>query len=87
MMGKKDIYTQWKEYRRYVPVPENFSDGVMAAIEANVPSGEDELPAGLTELSNRIARWGAAAGLVMLGIFRILYIAANLLQANPLMPY
>lgn len=86
-MERKDLYTQWKEYRRHVPVPENFSDGVMAAIEANVPSGEDELQAGLTKLSNRITRWGAAAGLLMLGIFRILYIAGNLLQANALMPY
>jgi hypothetical protein len=87
MMKKEDIYSQWKEYRRHVPVPENFSDGVMAAIENQEPSNDGELPAGLTDFSNRITRWSAAAGLVMLGLFRILYIAGNLLQANPLMPY
>jgi hypothetical protein len=87
MMKKEDVYTQWKAYRRDVPVPEDFASGVMAAIENQKPIHDNELPAGLTAFSNRITRWGAAAGLVMLGIFRILYIAANLLQANPLMPY
>ncbi len=85
-MKKEDLYTQWKAYRQNVPVPDHFAGTVMAAIENRAPKGEEELPAILTDLSNRMTRWGVAAGLVMLGLFRLLYIAANLLRANPLMP-
>jgi hypothetical protein len=86
-MEKEDLYTQWKEYRRHVPVPENFTGNLMAAMDKQVPRADKELPAGLTVFSNRIMRWSAAAGLVMLGLFRILYIAGNLLRANTLMPF
>jgi hypothetical protein len=86
-MKKEDLYTQWKAYRQNVPVPDHFANTIMAAIENQAPRGEEELPAALTDLSNRITRWGVAAGLVMLGLFRLLYIAINLLRANPLMPY
>lgn len=86
-MRKEDLYTQWKAHRQNVPVPDHFAGTVMAAIEKQPPRGEEELPAALTDLSNRITRWGVAAGLVMLGLFRLVYIAVNLLRANPLMPY
>jgi hypothetical protein len=85
-MKKEDVYTQWKAHRQNVPVPEHFASTVLAAIENRPPRGEEELPAALTDLSNRITRWGVAAGLVMLGLFRLVYIAVNLLRANPLMP-
>ena len=86
-MNKETIFLQWKEHRRHLPVPENFSAGVMARIEIQTPRQEYELPAGLTDFPNRLVQWGAAAGLVLLGIFRILYIAANLLRTSALMPY
>jgi hypothetical protein len=86
-MEKEDFYTQWKEYRRHVRVPENFSNSVMTAVENQAPGNDDALPIGSTDFSNRIIRWGVAAGLMMLGLFRILYIAGSLLRANPLMPY
>ena len=86
-MKEEDVYAQWKVYRRNVPVPGHFASTVMSAIENQAPREEEELPAALADLSNRITRWGVAAGLVMLGLFRLLYIAANLLRANSLMPY
>lgn len=87
MMDREDFYARWKEYRREVPVPEHFTDGVMAAIESQDLREEYELPTGLTGFSNRLMQRVAAGGLLLLGLFRILYIAGNLLRANPLMPY
>ena len=86
-MDEKDYYTQWKEHRRQVPAPDHFADSVMSAIENQDPGEEYELPPGLVVFSNRVMRWAAAAGLLLLGFFRILYVAGNLLRANPLMPY
>jgi hypothetical protein len=85
-MDKEDFYTQWKEMRRHVPVPGNFSGGVMAVIQKQTPGNNEELPAGLIHFPGRFIRWSTGAGLVILGLLRILYIAGNLIQANPLMP-
>ena len=86
-MEKDLFYARWKERRRQVSVPDHFTSGVMAAIE-NLDTGEEyELPPVMVDLSNRLMRRAAAAGLLLLGLFRILYIAGNLLRANPLMPY
>jgi hypothetical protein len=86
-MEQKDVYTQWKDYRRHVPVPEDFSSGVMAAIERRVFRNDDELPDAMALLSSRLKRWSVAAALVLLGIGRIAFITVNLLRANPLAPY
>jgi hypothetical protein len=86
-MEKKDIYTQWKEHRRHIPVPENFASSVMAAIENRGPKEEHELPAALTGIRNRLLQWSAAASLLLLGLLRIGFIALNLLRANSLVPY
>ena len=86
-MKEETIYTQWKENRRQVPVPERFVVGVMAKIENQVKKQGYELPVGLTDIHNRLMQWSAAAGLVLLGLFRIFYIAANLLRTNQLMPF
>ena len=86
-MKKDAFYDQWKEHRRQVPVPEHFSAGVMARITTQVPREEYELPAGLTVIHNRLMQWSAAAGLVLLGLFRIFYIAANLIRTGPIMPH
>jgi hypothetical protein len=85
-MNKEDFYAQWKSYRRHVPVPEDFAGGVMAAIEHRRIMEEYELPCGWTGFSTPLMRWTTAAGLLLLGLFRILYIAGNLIRANPLMP-
>ena len=86
-MKRETIYTHWKNRRRQIPVPKDFAAAVMATIEHRAPKEESELPAGLTEFPNRLLQWSAAAGLVFLGLFRIFYIAANLLRTNLLMPY
>ena len=86
-MNDKDFYARWKEHRRHVPVPDHFTDGVMAAIEKQNPGEEDELPAEIIDFSNHLKRWAAAAGLLLLGLFRILYVIGNLLRTNSLMPY
>jgi len=86
-MKEETLYTQWKENRRQVPVPERFAAGVMAKIENQVQTDGYELPVGLTDIHDCLMQWSVAAGLVLLGLFRIFYIAANLLQANQLMLY
>lgn len=86
-MKKETIYTQWKESRRQIPVPEGFAAGVMARIENQTPNEEIDRPVGLTDIQFRLMQWSMAAGLVLLGLFRIFYIAANLLRTNLLMPY
>jgi hypothetical protein len=86
-MNNKDYYAQWKEHRRQVPVPDHFTGSVMAAIENQEPGEEYELPPMMADFSDRLMRRAAAAGLLLLGLFRILYIAGNLLRTNPLMPY
>ena len=69
-----------------VPVPDHFANTIMAAIENQRIGQECELPCGWTGFSNSLMRWTTAAGLLLLGLFRILYIAGNLIRANPLMP-
>jgi hypothetical protein len=86
-MVKKDSYTRWIEHRRHIPVPENFASSVMAAIENRDPKEEYELPAALTGVQSRMMQWSTAAGLVLLGLMRIAFIAVNLLRANSLVPY
>jgi hypothetical protein len=86
-MDEKDFYARWIEHRRQVPVPDHFAAGVMAAIENPGSREEYELPPGLIVFSNRLMRRAAAAGLLLLGLLRMLYIAGNLLRANPLMPF
>jgi hypothetical protein len=81
-MEKKDFYIQWKEYRRDVPVPDKFAGGVMAAIESQGVEEEFELSTALSGNQKRLLQWSAAASLLLLGIMRIAFIAANLLQAN-----
>jgi hypothetical protein len=85
-MEKEYFYNQWKELRRHVPVPEDFSSDVMAAIQTQSSERNEGLSDGLSHFPSRFMQWSVAAGLVMVGILRILYIAGYLLRANPLMP-
>lgn len=86
-MKRDTFYTQWKETRRHVSVPEHFAVGLMARIENQVSGQDDEMPAGMTLLTGRLMQWSAAGGLVLLGLFRIFYIVASLLRPHLLMPY
>lgn len=85
-MKKDALYTQWIEQRRQVAVSEDFAAGVMARIESRTSSRAQELPMEAIFCPSRLLRWSAAAGLVLLGLFRIIYIAASLLRPHLLMP-
>jgi hypothetical protein len=84
---EETLFEQWKQQRRNIPVPANFAAGVMAgiasrrAIQAQGPAGA---PA---DFPSRLFKWSTGAGLLLLGLFRIIYITVNLLRANALMPY
>jgi hypothetical protein len=81
-MKKETVYNQWKEHRRQVSVPENATAAVMARIESQVHHQDDEMPFGMIDLPASLAQWSAAAGLMLLGIFRIVYIAATLFRPH-----
>jgi hypothetical protein len=85
-MKKDDLYTQWIEHRRQVAVSEDLVAGVMARIESRTSCPDQNLPLETIFLPSRLLRWSAAAGLVLLGLFRIIYIAASLLRPHLLMP-
>jgi hypothetical protein len=87
MQKEPTYYRDWKDHRRQVPVPEDFAAGVMARIEARKPQSEFEAPEVFAACSSRVIQWSLAAGLAALGLFRLLYVVVNLLQANLLMPY
>ena len=87
MKKEETLYTQWKHHRRQVPVPEGFTASVMAGLDrGGMPMTEDEQQEGAVWLSNRLLKWSSAAGLVFLGLFRIVFITVSLLRANLLMP-
>ena len=79
-MEKEKIYNRWKAYRKAVPVPGEFSDSVMHQIAAMPQEDSREFLIDKLDPQNRLARMGAAGGLILLGLFRILYILANLIQ-------
>lgn len=85
-MKKETVYNQWKAYRRQVVVPEHFTTDVMQRIGSAAIERNDEFPAGLLDLSDCLVRWSAAGGLILVGLFRIFFIVANLLQPHLLVP-
>ena len=81
-MKKETVYTQWKEHRRQISPPGDFTAAVMARIESQVHHQDDEMPFGMIDLSASLVQWSAAAGLMLLGIFRIVYIVATLFRPH-----
>lgn len=81
-MKKETVYNQWKGHRRQVSVPENFTAGVMDRIEGHVRHQDDEMPFGMIDLPASLVQWSAAAGLMLLGLFRIVYIVAILFRPH-----
>ena len=84
-MRAENIFHQWKKHRMQVHVPGHFTADVMQRIADVSNDNKIEFPVGTYELSNRLARWFTAGGLVLLGIFRLLYIMTHLLQPHLLM--
>ena len=85
-MDREKIIHQWQEKRKGVTVPENFSAGVMAEIQTRKAEPVYDAPCDDIRFSNRFFEWAAASGLVLLGLFRILYIVANLFRPHLAMP-
>lgn len=88
MRDKEQLYTRWLEQRRQVDVPNNFSLDVMATIKRETVSEEiSQLDKALPQwLFRPWARWGAALGLIVLGLFRVLYVTGSLFRANLVIP-
>lgn len=85
-MKKETIYTQWKACRRQVSPPEDFSATVMARIKNRAHGQADEMPLPMMARPTSPVQWSAAAGLTLLGLFRILYIVVTLLRPHLLTP-
>lgn len=74
-MNEEELYDQWKAQRRQVAVPENFSTRVMTRL-VHETSARQKLSAAL---HSRVAQIGMAFGLLLLGLFRLCFVTANLL--------
>jgi len=81
-MKKQNIYSQWKTSRMQVPVPDRFTASVMQQIQTTIRPAENDQPADTFHLHSRLSRIIAAWGMILLGLARIGYILANLLQSQ-----
>lgn len=83
-MNRETLYTQWTHQRREVTVPEDFCDSVMAKVT------EHKTVEGFTPFdrlglrSSFLARWAAAISLIALGIYRVVFVTANLILGSTL---
>lgn len=88
MNDKEKLYSAWLAHRRQIAAPKTFSNNVMGEINrthARKVKSHKANPSNY--LDHPLSRWMAASGLVLLGVFRILYIAGSLLRTNLVMPY
>lgn len=83
-MKKQDIYNQWKNHRMQVPVPNQFTVSVMQQVQATARQNDAELTDDKYNSYNRLTRIIVSGGMILLGLFRIGYILANLLQSQVL---
>lgn len=86
MKEENRLYDQWKTQRRQINVPEHFTTDVMQHIRIVTAPESNEYPLGSVSLQSRLVSWSAAGGLILLGVFRILFIIANLMRPQMLMP-
>lgn len=88
MNDKEQLYSAWLARRKQIAAPKTFSNNVMGEINRTHARKVTPLKANLPHyLDHPLSRWMAASGLVLLGIFRILYIAGSLFRTNLVMPY
>lgn len=88
MSNKEEIYARWLAHRRQIDVPDTFLTDVMSTVKRQTASeASNPLDTALPQwLYRPWARWGAALGLIALGLFRVLYVAGRLLSVNLVMP-
>jgi len=86
MKEENPLYDQWKTHRRQIVVPDHFTADVMQHIRIATAPENNEYPFGAVNRQSRLVSWSAAGGLILLGVFRILFIIANLMRPQMLMP-
>ena len=77
--GQENIYREWIRRRQAVQAPDGFAERVMDGIAKRPAVGRFDFPAAYRVLSSRPVQWAAALGALLLGLFRLSYIAAALL--------
>ena len=84
-MNKEHLYRQWINSRRNVAVPPGFEDRVMAVVESRKQkqNAHDSMDQWVT---SALGRWAAAWALLLLGVFRLAYIAGQLLLPGHIAP-
>lgn len=83
-MNDDRLYTQWINQRRKTSIPDGFAKQVMKSVPREVPDGWLLPLFKSTGIAQRVLRWVAAASMVLLGIFRLLFVTANLLIGGTL---
>lgn len=83
------MYLKWKESKRQVDVPADFSARVMDAVTASKSTHPKNLldDADFDHLVIRLSgRWATAAALLLLGLFRLIYWAGQLFGTGTVAP-
>ncbi len=83
-MNDDRLYTQWINHRRKTTVPQGFAQRIVASIEGRSPAPETAQTKAAHTIAHRLMHWAAAIAMVLLGIFRLFYVTANLLFGSPL---
>jgi hypothetical protein len=83
-MNDDRLYTQWIHHRRTTEVPDGFAQRVMQSIDLKTPDRGKKTGIGSDVMTRRLVNWAAAVSMVLLGIFRLLYVTANLLLGSSL---
>ncbi|MGD8836044.1 MAG: hypothetical protein PVI54_12125 [Desulfobacteraceae bacterium] len=83
-MNDDYLYTQWINHRRKASVPEGFSRRIVKSIEHQAPAPGRAQSKASGDIGQRLMNWAAAISMVLLGIFRLFYVTANLLFGSPL---
>ena len=83
-MNDHRLYTQWINHRRKISMPEGFAQQIVESIERQSPAPKIVRAKAFSSIAHRIMNWAAAISMVLLGIFRLFYVTANLLFGSPL---
>jgi hypothetical protein len=83
-MNDDSLYTQWINHRRKSSVPKGFAQQVVESIERQAPAPNAARTILSGDTAHRLMNWAAAISMALLGLFRLLYVTANLLFGSPL---
>jgi predicted HTH transcriptional regulator len=89
MMDEQRLYLEWKEKRRKIEVPDDFSTRVMDAVYASKTARRSNIldDTGFDQLMIRFSdRRATAAALLMLGLFRMIYWAGQFFSVGSIAP-